>query len=175
MRHHPAYTKTPLQEDLAREHFLHRLVAGSAFLFALSILPVAQYYLVGGHTGADQGQVAGVATVASPSPSSFAAVANTGGTLLECVNQKDTDQADLTKFLEGKKKALLRDYEQAVEPYRFTITQLQGTPEQINSERASLEKLIDSEYQNYLSQLNAVESAVAAQQQEIIARECPAQ
>jgi len=47
----------------AKEHLLHRIIAASSFVFALCILPVAQYALVGlGENGDGQGAVAGVST-----------------------------------------------------------------------------------------------------------------
>jgi hypothetical protein len=171
---HPNYTHQPLQEDLAREHFLHRLVAGSAFLFALCILPVAQYFLVGGRN-IEQGQVAGISTEVTPSPTVLANISENGATLLECTQKKETDSADLSRFLDGKKKAMLRDYEAAVEPYRYAKTQLVGSGEQVATESASLDKLIDDEYQKYLKQLADVDTAVAAEQKTIEERVCPAQ
>lgn len=174
-KHHPNYTRQPLQEELAREHFLHRLVAGSAFFFALCILPVAQYFLVGGR-GIEEGVVEGVSTEVTPTAAVLGSVPETGLTLLECTNQKEVDTSDLERFLEGKKKALLRDYEEAVEPYRAAIALLRQTPSTGQAtEIASLEKLVDAEYQGYLKDMAEVEVVVTAQLEEIQGRTCPAE
>ncbi len=174
-KRHPNYTHQPLQEELAREHFLHRLVAGSAFFFALCILPVAQYFLVGGR-GIEQGLVEGVSTEVSPAATVLQSIPENGLTLVECTNKKEVDRSDLERFLEGKKKALLREYEKAAEPYNVAIALLRQTPGvDQESEIASLETLIDTEYQVYLKEMSAVDVAVVAQQAEIEARVCPAE
>lgn len=170
---HPDYTELPLADDLKREHRLHKIVAGSAFLFALCLLPVTQYFLVNGMGGSpmaqeETGQVAGVTTERTQQSVQ-------GEDLLSCVQRKDKDTADLQLFSEGKKKAMLRDYESAVQPYREAAALLQGAPEQVAQERAALEDLIDEEYQAYLSELATVEAAVAGAQQEINSRVCPAE
>lgn len=153
--------------DLDREHVLHKVVAASAFVFALMILPVAQYLLVGNKTP-ETGQVAGVSTdktvtqqnVLSPS---------------ECEAQKQKDLTDLSTFEAGKKQALLRTYDAAVAPYTAAEQVLTGTPEKIQSEKQALESLIDAEYQPYLAKLSTVEQAVSKQRADITARNCAAQ
>lgn len=149
--------------DLEKEHVLHKVVAASAFLFALMILPVAQYLLV--NSKADNGQVAGVSTDQTITRSN---VTNP----VECSQKKDQDLADLTKFEDGKKRALLRDYQTAVQPYQAAQQVLTGTPEQIQTEKAALDKLIDAEYQPYLKKLSDVQTAVDTQRQQINAEVC---
>ena len=173
---HPNYTREPLKEDLAREHFLHRLVAGSAFLFALCILPVAQYFLVGTHT-TELGQVEGISIQVSPSPSATVFASENGATLAECVAKKDTDTSDLTRFLDGKKKAMLKEYEQTVQPYNTAIAQVRLLPpsEQNTQSIAAYQKLIDNAATSYNQDLTNVNNAVAAEEQSIQNRTCPAQ
>jgi len=176
MKKHPSYIHEPIQEDLAREHFLHRLVAGSAFLFALCILPVSQYFLLG-NKAADVGQVEGVATVAPASPSVFADVngsvaSPTPTSLVECLRIKNQDLADLQKFLDGEKKAMLASYEKAVQPYHTQMEQVNPNAPQKAETIANLQKQIDDQYNNNLNQVN---NAVATQQDAINNRSCPAQ
>jgi hypothetical protein len=150
--------------DTDKEHVLHKVVAASAFVFALMILPVAQYILVGSKP-AETGQVAGVSTDASVTKQSVLSPA-------ECVAQQQKDLADLTTFEAGKKQALLRAYETAVAPYKAAQQVLTGTPEKIQTEKQALNSLIDVEYQPYLAKLSTVQTAVEKQRADITARTC---
>lgn len=153
--------------DLDKEHVLHKVVAASAFVFALMILPVAQYLLVGTKPG-ETGQVAGVSTDKTITQQNVQSPA-------ECEAQKQKDLSDLATFETGKKQALLRTYDAAVAPYTAAEKVLTGTPEHIQTEKQALEGLIDAEYQPYLAKLSTVEQAVSKQRDEITARTCAAQ
>ena len=153
--------------DHQKEYLLHKVVAASAFLFALCILPVAQYFLVTNQLSGENGEVAGVSTDKNITQASIPSE--------DCQQKKDTDIADLDRYNNGKKIALLRSYEISVEPYRAAIRVLQGTPETVQSETAALNQLIDTEYQPYLKKLSEVESAVESQKKEIESRSCLAE
>lgn len=154
--------------DLEKEHLLHKVVASSAFLFALLILPVAQFLLVSGQPTAQQGEVAGVSTEAP----SVSVAPQRVLTPAECEAKRTTDLADLEKWDEGKKRAMLTTYEAAVKPYKETLAILTGTQESIDTEKESLNRLIEGEYRPYLEKLESVETAVATQRQEIVSRTC---
>jgi hypothetical protein len=154
--------------DLEKEHLLHKVVASSAFLFALLILPVAQYLLVSSQPAVQQGDVAGVSTQApevSVAPQRVLTPA-------ECEAQRAQDLADLSKWDEGKKRAMLTAYETAVKPYKDAIAVLTGDQATIDQEKYSLNQLIEDEYRPYLERLDSVQKAVATQRQEIVSRTC---
>jgi hypothetical protein len=161
-----------------REQLLHKVVAGSALAFAVSILPVAQYYLTpfnGTAATPETGTVAGVSTdadfadipAASPSPSY--------ATLAECQAAKDSDLANLDRYLQGKKLADLAAYNKEVDPYQQALKVLKGTPDEIAQNTTALNQLIDQTYQPYLKKLSDVESAVESQKNEISSRVCPSE
>ena len=154
--------------DLEKEHFLHKLVASSAFLFALLILPVAQFLLVSGQPAAQKGDVAGVSTEA---PSSSVAPQRIL-TPTECEAQRTKDSTDLANWSQGKKRAMLTTYETAVKPYKDALLVLTGDQATIDEEKSSLNKLIEAEYRPYLEKLAAVDKAVQTQNQEIVGRTC---
>ena len=153
--------------DLEKEHLLHKVVASSAFLFALLILPVAQYLLVSSQPQ-QQGEVAGVSTEA---PQELVAPQRVL-TPAECEVKRTQDQADLDKWAEGKKRAMLTAYEAAVKPYKETLTVLTGDQASIDEEKSSLNRLIEDEYRPYLEKLASVDAAVATSHQEIVSRTC---
>ena len=79
-----------------KEHLLHKILAGSAFSFALALLPIANYYFQQ-PAGSEQGNVAGVSTekpeilgdvAASPSALSFA----------QCMTDKQTQLDGLDRL-----------------------------------------------------------------------------
>jgi len=92
-----------------------------------------------------------------------------------CLAQKNQDLADLQKFLDGEKKALLASYEKAVEPYHNQMSQVNPNSPQDAATIANLQKQIDNQYNSYVNNLNQVNNAVSAQQDEINNRACPAQ
>ncbi|CAN5164228.1 hypothetical protein BH11PAT4_BH11PAT4_5100 [soil metagenome] len=177
---HPDYSHK-VGKDIAREHLLHRLVAGSAFIFALCILPVAQYFLVQSRTETaqtqEQGQVAGVSTDSSPNPEVFAAVATPEAlptTQAECDAKEAKDLADLQRFIDGKKKAMLTNYEVTVQPYRYALAAIDPKSNDAASERAELTALIDDAYQPYLQELATIEQLVVEEKAKITSTICPA-
>lgn len=164
-------------ETYEREQMLHKLVAAGAFVFALSILPVAQYYLVPGNNSVEKGQVAGVSTEAPTSPSSSQILGNVPSNNWkngqECRDTITQELNDLTKFENGKKLGLLRDYNTAVDPYKQAIGVLTGTPESISVEKNSLEGLIKTEDDKYSAKLTALDIAVSNQRASYQAVDCP--
>jgi|GEM_PF-5665072 len=168
---HPSYTHEPLQEDLAREHFLHRLVAGSAFLFALCILPVSQYFLLGNHVVDQNGQVLGIATEA---PTTLGVVA-TPNSLLDCAHQKQADEDNVDSSLAAREQKLTTDHQVHVTDYTNALAQLTGVTDQDNAQRVSIQKLEDAEVTTYQNAVQTAETTAATQKQEIDARDCPAQ
>ena len=154
--------------SLEKESFLHKVVASSAFLFALLILPVAQFLLVSGQPETQQGQVAGVSTEAptvSSAPQNILSPA-------ECEAKRATDLTDLDKWSEGKKRFMLTGYETAVKPYKDALAVLTGDQATIDNEKESLNHLIEGEYRPYLDKLAAVQKAVDTQHLEIVNRDC---
>ena len=162
-----------------REQILHRVVAGSAFAFALSILPVAQYYLTpyAPQTTPETGKVAGVSydrtlgevPLVSPSPDA------------DCAATKAKDLSDLDTYLVGKQKADLASADAAAAKYQVPLQQLQATPEYIAGDATALanakaiENLIDTDKKPYLNDMSAVESAVESQKKVVESRSCPAE
>lgn len=177
---HPDYSHK-ITKDLSREHFLHRLVAGSAFIFALCILPVAQYFLVQSRTEVsatqEKGEVAGVSTSNNTSEPEVLGVAATPEaspkTKAECEAKKTKDLADLQRFIDGKKKAMLTSYEVKVQPYRYALSALDPNSPSASAERAELTSLIDAEYQPYLQELATVEKLVVDENARISSAACP--
>lgn len=160
--------------DIQKEHVLHKVLASSAFICALCILPVAQYFLVNNQLPqgrGDQGQVAGVTTErASVAPETTVADETP-----ECSTNTTQELADLQLYLDGKKAALLRDYQQLVAPYEQALLAVTGAPAKAEEERAAIQSLIDREQQPYLKKLTAVEEAVESQKKDIESRSCAAE
>lgn len=154
--------------DINKEQLLHKVIASSAFLCALCILPVAQYFLNSNTPShSERGQVAGVSTdtiTQASVPLSDSAA---------CQTKRTTDLADLQRYETGTKIAILSTYEETIAPYESAAKGLRGTPESITSEKEALNRLIDGEYQPYLKKLSAVDSAVLSQKKEIESRSCP--
>ncbi len=157
--------------NLKKEQFLHKVVAASGFLFALCILPLAQYALNNSGNGSDN-SVAGVTTTASPQNTIQAADVAQPVSPAVCEATKQKDLSNLQLFYDGKKKNLLATYESSVAGYKAAETALTGTPESIATEKASLDKLIDDQYQPYLKNLTAVDAAVNASKTDIQNRSC---
>lgn len=176
---HPDYS-ADLTDEQRRQHLLHRVIAASAFIFAICILPVAQYYLVSSEQ-LDGGQVAGVSTVAldqtgedralnvveaSPTPS------EEGGQQLTCSQKQQKDLEDLDIFLKGKKSAMERNYLAKIAYYQEAIAQIEGDSAEALEDRAGLLKLIEAENRPYLNELAQVESVVSAERTKIQAVSC---
>lgn len=191
METHPSYEK-PLDKDLQKEHRLHRIVAGSAFIFALSILPVAQYVLLRNQTAApkdsiatqerrygavdpiasgtsdqtlttgEQGQVAGVSTesegVSLDTELVFPADSQA------CASAKTSRLTELRTWADAYKATKLAAFEKTVLPYREALKVLTGDATTVAQETQAINRLIDGEYQPYLTDLARIESAVAARQ-----------
>ncbi len=190
METHPSYDK-PLDKDLQKEHRLHRLVAGSAFIFALSILPVAQYVLLRNQTSApgaevatqerrygavesiangtvsesiatnEEGQVAGVTTDGTVSlDTELAFPADPAA----CTEARTARLSELRTWADAYKATKLAAFERTVKPYREALQVLTGDAATLVRETEALNRLIDAEYQPYLTELARIESAVAGRQ-----------
>lgn len=151
--------------DNDREHVLQKVVAVSGFLFALLILPVAQYFLVNSQqqpAKQDQGTVAGVSTDTTITNASV-----TDPTA--CNAQKSQDLADLQRFYTGEIAALDRKYNPLIQSYQTALSQT-AADDQAN--RAALQKLIDDEQQQYATDKAPIQIAVDKQTKEISSRDC---
>ena len=178
---HTDYSE-PISNDVKREQRLHRVIAATAFVFALCVLPVAQYLLVQRPTQQlastqENGQVAGVTTtrdlgdaaLATPAPPTPSPTS-----LAECNANKAKDTDDLQRFAEGKKKSMLSKYEVSVQPYKVALANLSGEGPDVIRERENLSQQIDQKSTAYQAELNTVEQAVASSQQAINDYVCPA-
>lgn len=162
-----------------RERILHRVAAGSAFAFALCILPIAQYYLTpytGGVSSSESGKVAGVSTDASITDVNLsdmpaATASPVYASAADCLTGKEKDLQDLNRFLVGKKQADLAEYTQKVKAYQDTLDRYEG--QMSPSDASALHQLIDDQYQPYLKKLSLVEAAVESQKNAIESRLCP--
>jgi hypothetical protein len=153
--------------DSTKEIFLHKIVASSAFLCALCILPVAQYFLV--TSKLPSGEVAGVST--EEQPVIQASILSPE----ECASNRTKELADLQNYLVGTKIAFQAEHDATVAPYKQAMAALQGDPETIATEKAALEKLIKEEGAPYLEKVSALDSAVESQKKEIESRSCLAE
>jgi len=113
----------------AKELLLHKVVATSAFVFALCILPVAQYLLIG-HGAAsqrgEQGTVAGVSTDSSITEASVPTPTPATTTVQTCevLQQQKLEslQAQLTNWIASEKQLEVK-YPQDYSSYESAITQ----------------------------------------------------
>lgn len=87
-----------------KEHLLHKVLAGSAFAFALALLPIASHYFQ--QPAKEQGNVAGVSTerpladiAAVPKPTSAA----------ECAANKQAQLDDLDRLQASWQSAYARE------------------------------------------------------------------
>ena len=154
--------------DTAKEHFLHKTIAASAFVFALCILPVSQYVLVSRQTSDTQGTVAGVSTDKTITQASIVSPQ-------ECEATRVKDLADLDKYLTGTKVGFDREYQKKVAPYTEAIAALKGTPEEIAAQTSELNALIEVDHAPYIKKLSDLDDAVSSQKNEIESRSCPAE
>lgn len=157
---------TQCMSDMDREHLLHKVVAVSGFVFALLILPVAQYFITNGREQAKQetGTVAGVSTDTNITKG---AVVQDPAT---CEQNKEKDLADLQVWYDGRLTALNRDHDAAIKPYQEAIPLITG--DNAETEKASLQKLIDEETATYSTKRDQIASAVDSQTKEISSRIC---
>ncbi len=156
------------KHSLAHEHLLHKVVACSAFLFALSVLPLAQYVFVDQvvptTATSEQGQVAGVSTTRESIP-----------TALTCAEQT-TQVADLQKWLEGRRSFILSEQDKATKGYTDAIALLESDTTRSTAEKeqeiASIQSLIAGTLTPYTKRLQQSETAVADQIATIQASPC---
>jgi hypothetical protein len=159
----PPYHKD-VMTDLDREHLLQKIVAGSGFLFALLILPIAQYYLVNSpETPKEQGTVAGVSTDKTVTE---AVVQDSTA----CTEQKSKDLSDLQVWQDGRIAALTRELDAAVQPYQQAIEVVTG--ENVEAEKAALTKLIADEQQAFEAKRNQIVAVVDAKVKELSTKDC---
>jgi hypothetical protein len=153
-----------------REDLLHKIIATSGFLFALCILPVAQYYLVTNQLPSGSkadGQVAGVSTDTSITEASVPVTTPVShGT---CVAQKNSDLESLLRFERGNLIAYKRDYETALIKDQNSLTLLNAG----DREKLSL-LLFASETKKYNESKVQLEAVLAPQKKAVESRPCPA-
>ncbi len=151
------------------EYLLHRVVAGSAFLFALCLLPVVQYVVVERPlnqataqvgTSSENGQVAGVSTDASPSIADVTANKNVSN--LACV-ELEVQKKDLSRWIAGVRAAQQRKIDDAVAPYKDALNQITGTDATSANERSAIEKLIADQSAPFARKLTAYEKTYTEQ------------
>jgi hypothetical protein len=155
--------------DVEKEHFLHKIVAISGFLFALCILPVAQYYLVTSKLpvntlNPNQGQVAGVSTDTTITH------ADISSSLVhsQCVAQRDIDLANLVRLETGNMKAYQREYEDALAKDQSSIALLS-----VADHQNLLPALLEQEKKTYQDHQNQLEAALEPQKKAVESRPCP--
>jgi hypothetical protein len=152
--------------DLDREHLLQKIVATSGFLFALLVLPIAQYLLINGEAGGhpEQGQVAGVTTDESLLRGSVPSDPTA------CRADQEKELRELRVWQDGRLLALQREYETAIEPYQAALPVLSGSS--IETERQALQRLINDETRSFEAKRDQIITAVERQAKEISARPC---
>jgi hypothetical protein len=152
--------------DTSREQTLHKIVAASAFLFSLCILPVAQYFLVTKQlpTSTEAGTVAGASTDQTITAASVAPP-------LTCVEQAK-QLADLDAWVKGQQLASRRQSDAKVKPYQDSIGKLQGSPESIATEKQALTFLITTERKPFTDHLAQAEAAAESQKNELASKSC---
>ncbi|HSI20986.1 MAG TPA: hypothetical protein VLA04_04810 [Verrucomicrobiae bacterium] len=151
--------------DLDREHLLQKVVAVSGFLFALLILPIAQYMLVNGREGvAEKGAVAGVSTGETVLGSVVA------DDPVACQATKEKDLRELQEWSDSRLLALQRDYNAAIAPYEQAIPLVTG--QNVEQERGALSKLIAGETVSYNAKKEQIAAAVDGKVSEISRVDC---
>ena len=171
---YPDYTEQ-LSVEQKREFVLHRVLAGSAFVFALCILPVAQYLLKTNQSSdLEGGQVAGVSTnaPADRAMENLASSPEASSSTLNCQEQKDKALVDLDRFLSGMKLALSRNYSVKIAPYQTSLNGIQGDSPKAIEERGAIQKLILTESNKYQAELAKTELAVSKERASTLAQVC---
>jgi hypothetical protein len=154
-----------MEERPDREHLLQKIVAVSGFLFALLILPVAQFVLVNGRANqAEKGNVAGVSTDETITRGSVATDPAT------CTTDKQKQLTDLQSWLTNRMVALDRDYKASVQPYQAALPLVTGND--IQAEKAALNQLIADETTKYNTDKAQITAAVDKQTKEFSAIDC---
>jgi hypothetical protein len=148
-----------------REHVLQKVVAVSGFLFALLVLPVAQYLLVNGQQQAptEQGTVAGVST--DNTVTTDAVVQDPEA----CIAQRSQDLADLQRFYDGEIANLNNKHNPLIQGYQAALAQTAATD---TANIVSLNKLITDEQAAYSKEKAPIQAAVDKQTKEISSRSC---
>ena len=156
--------------DLRREDLLHKIVATSGFLFALCILPVAQYYLVANQLPAGakiEGQVAGVSTDTSITEASVPTPIPAGHQ--GCEAQRAVDLVNIQRLETGDLIAYKREYEVALTKDQDSLTPLSA------SDRQKLSTLLfAAEAKKYEDSKTQLEAALVPQKKSVESRPCPA-
>ncbi len=154
--------------DLEREHKLHKIIATSAFVMALCILPVAQQLIGEGAVNRQKntGEVAGVSTDTSITNANVA-VSPTPETGLSCQAQKEIDLANLERLNTGNKLAADREYREDIASYQEALSRVPA------NDRAPLQAIIDEITQKYNDDLAQLAAAVEPQKNALESRACP--
>ncbi len=152
--------------DLDREHLLQKVVAVSGFLFALLILPVAQYFLVNGRatTSTDQGTVAGVSTDTTVTNADVPAVDPAA-----CIAKKTQDLADLQRFYDGEIAALDKKHPALVQEKDTLAAMTADTPVE---QRDALTGVIATEQSEYDAAKAPIQTAVDKEAKRLSGQDC---
>ena len=172
-------------DNYQKSQFLHKVIAGSAFVFSLCILPVAQHFLVTNQlttsstnqanlVPAENGTVAGASTdqsIVQP----IASLVSPQPTEVAC----QTDQArsqqlqDIDKVLGEQEKFLGSQYLKNTDQYS---KQLAALPETTANKRniEGLKLLINAEFTRYTDRLAHVREVLDSQKKSLeAAPSCP--
>jgi len=152
--------------DLDREHLLQKIVAVSGFVFALMVLPLAQYLLVNGQSAKEQGTVAGASTDKT--------ITDTHASLVDpkaCVAKQTQDLADLQRFYDGEVANLKRNHPE-LDEYKAAQASL---PADASAEtKASFVTLIADAQASYDADLAPIQKAVDAETERLSSQDCGA-
>lgn len=159
----------------AKELLLHKIVATSAFVFALCILPVAQYLLSGQKTPTqtvETGTVAGASTDTSIIEQS---VPTPPVNLLGCDAQKQQDLASLQTEQDNWVASLQVLENKATVSYDAEIAALTGTADSIVQQTEGVNARKAQAIAAYEASINQEEASVSSQKNAVESRSCPAE
>lgn len=150
---------------------LHRIVAGSAFLLAICMLPVLQYVLVEKPANATKAAVAGTALVGGTVAGVSTDTTITTATVLSCAEQQ-VQLADLDRWIKGKKAAISRELTEKLQPYEDALILLTGSDAKTELERESILSIIEQEKAPFLRRMTDSENTVTAARNQLQAQDC---
>ncbi|MEI6478299.1 MAG: hypothetical protein WCO52_04930 [bacterium] len=158
--------------DTQKEHLLHKLIASSAFLFALCILPVAQYLLVSGQVTSTAtktgGQVLGASTDST--------IINADVPSLSCqeAKTKDLNQLEVSYYQPTLAK-WQADEDTAASALEGELVNLKVDPATTQAQLDALSAQIEATKAPFETKIAQLTSAVESQKNEIESRACSAE
>ena len=160
--------------NFEHENLLHKIVAGSAFVFALCVLPLANYALQSGRNQAQEaGKVAGASTDTTIINGDIAKPQITPQATPLCGAEQAQALANLDLFVAGQKSFLQKQFSENTAQYTAAIAHLTGTKQHVASEKLALQSLIQAKQDDYSTRLAKVESVVAPQKAALLSASCP--